>query len=103
MITRELIFDFQQGASGGSELRGKGVEAKWKKVLGVSMAIGRSAEFLVILCRFGLFWRKVLGVSMANWPLEGSTFPSFWGILGYSWLYLFILGYSGFISGYFSS
>ena len=76
MITRELIFDFQQGASGGSELRGKGVEAKWK---------------------------KVLGVSMANWPLEGSTFPSFWGILGYSWLYLVILGYSGFISGYFSS
>ena len=32
----------QQGAEGGSEVRGKGVEAKWKKVLGVSMAIGRS-------------------------------------------------------------
>ena len=32
----------QQGAEGGNEVRGKGVEAKWKKVLGVSMAIGRS-------------------------------------------------------------
>ena len=71
MIVRQLILDFQQGAVGGSELRGKGVEAKWKKVLGVSMAIGRFPSF-----------------------------PSFWGILGYSWLYFFILGYSRFILGY---
>ena len=31
--------DIQEGV--GTELRGKGVEAKWKKVLGVSIAIGR--------------------------------------------------------------
>merc|ERR1711974_274095 len=35
----------EEGAgSGVSELRGKGVEAKWKKVLGVSIAIGRMAR-----------------------------------------------------------
>ena len=70
-------------------MRGKGVEAKWKKVLGVSMAIGRSAEFLVILCCFGLFWRKVLGVSMA---IGRFNIPF---ILGNSGLFLVIFGYFG--------
>jgi hypothetical protein len=36
------LHNILQGADGGSEVRVKGVEAKWKKVLGVSMAIGRS-------------------------------------------------------------
>lgn len=46
---RQQLVDILQGAEGGSEARGKGVEAKWKKVLGVSMAIGRSDIILGVI------------------------------------------------------